>query len=187
MKKSCPGSLRASSLQFGDIVKSRHARGTWEETRMRGAGDFAALARLASLAQIGELARILFNSRVEGSLANPSSPGTSLLLVHFLTKRGELLTWETQDTLFVIFLIVFFYTLNKWKLWERFTSYFHSCPVVSLSGSKKAEESKPKKPLVVLSLDTSKVKPQEAKVLNALSKVLEDLLPFWIMLDGLVG
>lgn len=38
-----------------------------------------------------------------------------------------------------------------------------SCPVVSPSGSKKADESKPKKPLVVLSLDTSKVKPREAK------------------------
>ena len=61
---------------------------------------------------------------------------------------------------------------------ERFTFYFHSCPVVSPSGSKKADESKPKKPLVVLSLDTSKVKPREAKVLNALSKVVEDLLPF---------
>ena len=52
--------LQASSA-FRDIVKSGRGRGTQEETRKRGAGEsFAArsrvLARLASLAQIGELA-----------------------------------------------------------------------------------------------------------------------------------
>ena len=39
------------ALHLGDIVKSRRARGTREETRL--------LSRLASLAQIGELARRL--------------------------------------------------------------------------------------------------------------------------------
>ena len=39
------------ALHLGDIVKSRRARGTREETRV--------LSRLASLAQIGELARRL--------------------------------------------------------------------------------------------------------------------------------
>ena len=59
-------SLRASS-PFGDVVKSRHARGT----RERGAAPrgFASrsrvLPRLTSLAQIGELAR-----RLEEQLLN---------------------------------------------------------------------------------------------------------------------
>lgn len=38
-----------------------------------------------------------------------------------------------------------------------------SSPVIT-SGSKKPEEAKPKKPVVVLSLDTSKAKPREVKV-----------------------
>ena len=64
-------SLRASS-PFGDIVKSRCARGTREETRKRGVGlgreasatRSRVLARLAPLGQIGELARRLaFSAR----------------------------------------------------------------------------------------------------------------------------
>ena len=53
------------ALHLGDIVKSTRARGTREETRLRGAAPrgFAARsrvrARLASLAQIGELAHRL--------------------------------------------------------------------------------------------------------------------------------
>ena len=42
---------REQALHLGDIVKSRRTRGTREETRV--------LSRLASLAQIGELARRL--------------------------------------------------------------------------------------------------------------------------------
>ena len=57
-------SLRASS-PFGDVVKSRHGRGTREQTRKRGAAPrgFAARLRvlplLTSRAQIGELVRRL--------------------------------------------------------------------------------------------------------------------------------
>ena len=56
------------ALHLGDIVKSTRARGTREETRLRGVlspdpRGFAArsrvLVRLVSLAQIGELARRL--------------------------------------------------------------------------------------------------------------------------------
>ena len=50
---------------------------------------------------------------------------------------------------------------------------FYSRPV-SRSGPQKAEETKPKKPVVVLSLDTSKAKPREAKVLSVLRRPLED-------------
>ncbi|XP_020625554.1 chromosome transmission fidelity protein 18 homolog [Orbicella faveolata] len=38
-----------------------------------------------------------------------------------------------------------------------------NCPVITSSSKKKPEETKPKKPVVVLSLDTSKAKPREAK------------------------
>ena len=73
------GYLRASS-PFGDIVKSRRARGTREEDEKAGGGGenssaprgFAArsrvLGRLASLAQTGELVRSV-NSR-ESRVAN---------------------------------------------------------------------------------------------------------------------
>ena len=58
----CPVACEAEqALHLGGIVKSRRARGTREETRKRGAAPrgFAArwrVLRLASLAQIGELA-----------------------------------------------------------------------------------------------------------------------------------
>ena len=48
--------------------------------------------------------------------------------------------------------------------------FFCSCTVITPSGSKKAEDTKPKKPVVVLSLDTSKVKPKETKVMNVLKR-----------------
>ena len=45
---------------LGDIVvKSGRARGTREETRRRGQGRGSGPARIASLAQIGELAHML--------------------------------------------------------------------------------------------------------------------------------
>jgi len=45
-----------------------------------------------------------------------------------------------------------------------------SFPVIT-SGSKKPEEAEPKKPLVVLSLTTSKAKPREAKVNERWQKI----------------
>ena len=96
MKKTCPGSLRASSPPFGGYCEKQtretHARGDAKAGGGRGASlRSSVLARLASLVQIGELARSLL-SLVEGSLANPSSPGASQLFPHFLTKSGEQLT-----------------------------------------------------------------------------------------------
>ena len=43
------------------------------------------------------------------------------------------------------------------------------------SGPKKAEETKAKKPVVVLSLDTSKARPRETKVLNVVRSDLISL------------
>ena len=50
------------ALHLGDVVKSRHARGTREETRKRGAGERTegfSRGTLHSLVQIGQLARRL--------------------------------------------------------------------------------------------------------------------------------
>ena len=56
------------ALHLRDIVKSTRARGTREEKPLRGAGGSFVLARLASLAQIGELARRLIQSSQRGLL-----------------------------------------------------------------------------------------------------------------------
>ena len=60
----CPVACE-QALHLGDSVKGRRARGTREKTRKRGAASrgfatrWRVLGRLASLAQIGELARRL--------------------------------------------------------------------------------------------------------------------------------
>ena len=55
-----------------------------------------------------------------------------------------------------------------------FFAWFSS-PVVTSGSKKKPEEAKPKKPVVVLSLDTSKAKPREEKVNERLQKMFRPL------------
>ena len=65
--------------------------------------------------------------------------------------------------------------------------FFCSCTVITPSGSKKAEETKPKKPVLVLSLDTSKVKPKETKVMNVLKRTSDQFNFFKIPINRMVA